>query len=212
MINSFVTVGFYTPDYSHWLPPLFKSLEAYSIPHDFVEVSKEKCWEANTLQKAKQILLALDRNPSRTLIYLDVDCTIRGDISPLANIKGEIGINLNGRRRHNGNYKLHVTTNVLVIKPGPGSRTFLEAWIAQSAKAQYGDVDQTSFVLAMGECHGTSFQPLQRSWIGTKDNPTAIILHDNASSETRKVTQLDRLLHKVVGAKKRAESCSATNR
>jgi hypothetical protein len=48
-------------------------------------------WETNTRLKPTAILKAMDFYPEKVLIWVDVDCTVRGDLSPLANLRADVG-------------------------------------------------------------------------------------------------------------------------
>ncbi len=197
MLSSYVICGWYTPRYRHWWPALQASLEHHRQPFDFVEVEQPPgTWEAATLQKPVQIMDAMRRHPSEVVVFIDVDCVVRGDLSPLAELRGDVAMYLRGRRGRIAGYKLHARTGTVVLKPTRGARDFVATWCEMSDCCRYGEVDQLSFALAMGSCPDTTFQPLDERWCGIKGDPKAIILHDQASAGTRKVSSLSRWLHR----------------
>ena len=84
-MGSVMVCGFYTEDYRRWLIPLVASLDRLGQGHDFVLAEKAgTMWETNTMAKAAHILAAMDRHPDEVIVWLDVDCIVHGDLSPLA--------------------------------------------------------------------------------------------------------------------------------
>src|SRR5262249_52148718 len=82
-----IVCAYYTGDYRPWADLLISNLDFMRIPHDIVEVSKlPGGWEANTMAKPAQLLAAMDRHPGRTIIFLDVDCEVFGDLTPLSSM------------------------------------------------------------------------------------------------------------------------------
>ena len=89
-----------------------------------------------------------------------------------------------------GGIRFRVRAGTLVIKPTSPARRFVETWAVVSATAQYGDVDQTTLMLAIGLVPGASFTPLDAKWCAIAGDhvPGALILHDQASRDRPKVT------------------------
>ena len=44
------------------------------------------------MAKAQHILAAMNRHPDEVIVWLDVDCIVHGDLSPLADIRGDVAI------------------------------------------------------------------------------------------------------------------------
>jgi hypothetical protein len=188
--GEWITVGWFTPDYRPWAQKLIASLEAVGAPHDFVEVPKlPGGWEANTMAKARHVLDAMDRHSGKVLIFLDADCEVRGDLAPLATgTRGDVAFLLPVKVKRRG-VRVKVLSGTLVIRPTAGARRFVEAWVAASQKATWGDIDQTTLAIAMATTPGITVEPLERKWCAVIDHhaPDSVILHDNASREERKV-------------------------
>ena len=198
---SYIICGFYTPDYAHWLPALRASLDAVGAPHDFVETPKVAgSWETNTMRKAAEVLAAMDRHPDKVIIFLDVDCVVRGDLSPLARVNGDVAFYVRTRRRKSGGApRFGVRSGTLVIRPTPAARKFVETWAALSSAGHYGDVDQTTMMLAIGLTPGVCFTPLEHKWCAAPSDGTvagAVILHDSASADITKIGKLRRFLYR----------------
>ena len=194
---TYIVCGFYTPSYKGWADGLVATLRQFHVPFDIVQVPELSDWETATLIKARQIQEAMTRNPDSVVVYLDVDSTVHGDLSPLEHLSADVAVYMKSRVRrsgwHNGRYTMHAIARTIVFKPNAGARAFVAKWIEHSEGALLGDVDQTFFLTAMAASTGTSFQPLDWKWSATRAQP-GIITHDNASKDTAKVTRIDRWL------------------
>ena len=92
---SVMVCGFYTADYRRWLGPLVASLDRLGEAHDFALAEKAgQMWETNTMAKARHILAAMERHPDEVIVWLDVDCIVHGDLSPLADIRGDVAFRM----------------------------------------------------------------------------------------------------------------------
>lgn len=190
-MNEYVVCGWYTPDYAHWADRLKGSLERFSQPYDLVQVEKpaRECWEQTTLRKAREVLLAMQRNPGKTIVMLDVDCVVAGDLRPLSNLRGDLAFYFHPRRRRSGHAKTSVRSGTLVVKPTAEATRFVERWASLSERSRFGDVDQDTLLLAL-ETAGVLFEQLDVKWCCTKsDNcESPMILHDCASRNARKIS------------------------
>lgn len=198
---SWIVCGFFTPDYRHWADELIASLDAVDAPHDLVMTEKrDGGWEANTMAKAGQVLAAMDRHPNEVVIFLDVDCQVHGDLSPLASLRGDIGLYMPVKRKSDGTmtavrFKPHSGT--LVVRPTPQARQFVEAWAMLSREARRTDVDQTTLALAMNQACGVAIELLHPKWCATPGytEPDAVIRHDEASQSQPRMGKAGRWLH-----------------
>jgi hypothetical protein len=200
-MTELVVCGFYTRDYFHWVPPLQLSLDHFGCPHDFVETAKvEGGWEANTMRKATEVMNAMARHPDRVIVFIDVDARVCGDLTPLTQLAGDVAFHVQARRRRNGGVRFRVRSGTLVIAPTPAARRFIETWAILSAGAHYGDVDQTTLMLAIGLVPGVAFTPLDLCYCATAGDHVAnpVILHDQASRDVRKVKPWQRLVRRLI--------------
>jgi len=102
-MQSTIVAGWFTPDYSHYLPPLRASLDRFGHEHDFVAVSPASGGrERNTMRKPAQILAAMDRHPNRAIVFLDVDCEVLAPLDALAEIKSDVAVHFMVDRRSRG--------------------------------------------------------------------------------------------------------------
>jgi hypothetical protein len=91
------------------------------------------------------VLAAMSRHPDKTIIFLDVDMTALGDLTPLVDIRGDIAFMFQSRRRSNGTIKIAVNSQLLVIKPTPAASRFVKAWYDLGEKDGYiGDNDKST--------------------------------------------------------------------
>ena len=167
--------GWFTEDniYRPLAEQLAASLDAVQAPYDLAPASKrEGSWEANTMQKPRQLLAAMDRHPDNTIIFLDVDFTAVGDLSPLADAPGDVALKMKGRRRRNGSSRLLVSSQIIVVKPTQSAREFISAWVRLSEQgAQWGDTAETYLPLVFGEVASCSVGLLDQAHTG------AILIH-----------------------------------
>lgn len=187
-MSSYIVSGWYTPDYRVWWDRLRPTLEAVGAPHDFVEVGKiDTHWERQTLRKPLHVRDAMLRHPGKTILFLDVDCTVHGSLAPLAAIDGDFGICSTVRY---GKSRWHVISNMLttrsgtlVLKPRPATFDLVNRWIALCEDAPDYVHDQQVLALAMTQVPGLTVTHLGIEWCATpKDrHETPIIRHDQAS-------------------------------
>jgi hypothetical protein len=104
--------------------PLVASLDRLGQAHDFVLAEKAgRMWETNTMAKARYILAAMDRHPDEMIVWLDVDCIVHGDLSPRADIRGDVAFRMHSkvRRHHNGAW-FRAQSGTMVFRPTPEAR------------------------------------------------------------------------------------------
>jgi hypothetical protein len=87
----------------------------------------------NTRRKPSVVLEAMDTYPGKTVVLMDVDCAVRGDIAPVTGIRGDVGIVViarNVRRKGRWAHWLNVecSSRVVVFRPTDGARTFARTW------------------------------------------------------------------------------------
>ena len=194
--EGWLVCGWFTPDYRPWAEKLIASLNTVGAPYDIVETQKlVGGWEANTMAKAEQILAAMDRHPGKVIVFLDVDCEVRGDLSPLAQLRGDVAFLLPVKKKARG-ARLKPLSGTMVVRPTPQARWFVEAWASASAKSHWGAIDQHTLAVAMSSAPGVTIEPLDSKWCGLpgQEHLGAVIQHDNASRTLPKLTTTRRRL------------------
>ena len=200
MSANLIVCGWYTPDYRKWVDRLVPTLDARSIPHDFVEVPKlPGTWEANTMAKPKHLLAAMERHPDKVIVLVDVDCTVHGDLTPLAGIEGDIGFSLRGKYRRSDGVRFRIQSGTVVVKPTAAARAYVEAWAAAAAEAPWGYVDQDALLVAMGRVPWCSYTVLPVEMCAMpKDKVAAPIIFHDVGAKVRKMTPRRRRLLRLL--------------
>src|SRR5687767_2613414 len=130
MSAPFIVCAWYTPDYRPWADKLIASLDAIGAPYDIVEVPKRPgTWEANTMAKPGQLLAAMDRHPNEVIVFLDVDCEVLGDLTPLADITGDVAFYIRTKYRRSGGTRFGARSGTVVARPTERARRYVEAWV-----------------------------------------------------------------------------------
>jgi hypothetical protein len=133
-MRDWVVCGWFTPDYrKHW-DTLRANLDEIGAPHDFKEVTKlGGGWEANVSRKALHALEAMERNPGKTILLLDVDCVVPGGIeglNELASVPGDVAFHFTARWNTNRSARLvryGPRSGTMVFKPTEEARQFVRA-------------------------------------------------------------------------------------
>ena len=200
MSAPFIVCAWHTPDYRCWADKLFASLDARGIPHDIVEVPKlPGSWEVNTMAKPWQLLTAMDRHPDEVIVFLDVDCEVTGDLLPLAGITGDVAFYIRTKYRRGGGMRFGARSGTVVVRPTPAARRYVEAWADAGRDAPWGDVDQTTQMIAMGRAPWCAFSVLPVEYCATEGDGVSapVILHDSASRGVRQITRTHRRLRRI---------------
>ena len=183
-MHNFIVCGWYTPDYRHYWTKLQQQLVEIGAPHDFCECPKGAGgWEANTRRKPAQILAALDRNPDKVVIFIDVDCAIPGGLAgltELASIPSDVAFYLRSGRRRTGTPRFNPRTGTMVFQPTQRARAFVEQWYAASSAAPRYSNDQEILPIVLGKVPGLSvtFVDVRFCALPCDKCPVPVILHD----------------------------------
>jgi len=199
--GDWLVIGWFTPDYRPLAEAFATNLAEHQIPHHlFAKAKLDAGW--NTLRKPSVVLEAMELYPDRTLVLMDVDCIVRGDISPVVDVAGDVGItvicqNVPGRtdrrwrRGRDAEWRHWIATEcssrVVVFRPTEGARAFAKAW---EWHIDHGHVnhDEHSMVWAFMRSAGrTSFSYLDRRYSGREvtDILDGVIVHDSAHTKQR---------------------------
>jgi hypothetical protein len=90
----------------------------------------------------------MKRHPDKTIIFMDIDYTAKGDLAWLAQSPGDVAMQMVARRRRNGSARLAPSAQVMVFKPNEAARRFIEAWITSGRDAIPGDTSEAFLTLA----------------------------------------------------------------
>jgi len=194
-MNSWIACGWYTPDYERWFNKLEQSLIEHRAPYDFRAVPKiDGGWERNTCRKAGFVLDALVRYPGKTVIFMDVDCVVTGNLGTLVNLPCDVALDFHfGRKR--GRVSLVLATGHMVLNPTSKMRELMMAWAKTSKNPEFGLNDQETLTLAIGEVEDVCITRIGKTAHGT-------ILHDCASKThgVQKVNGHQRFKNRILSA------------
>ena len=91
----------------------------------------------------------------------------------------------------------------MVFRPTPEARLFVEHWKREFERAPYGEIDQSSQVVAMAELIGTTFVPLPLVYCVNPDEkgrvPGVVVQHDLAAVNFPKVSGWRRYVRRMMG-------------
>jgi hypothetical protein len=195
--EGWLVAGFFTPDYRDYAVDLAKSLQSHGAPYRLFQRPKQAGgWEANTRAKPDAILKAMDQYPDQTLIWLDVDCTVHGDLSPLASLRGDVAAHTRVRLRQRGAPGYVIRSGTMVLKPNDQAWRLVRTWSNLSAAAKAFAHDQQTLRMALAATSGVTFESLPHVWcaVDNEDVPGAIIRHTSAG---RQQFRMSKLLRKV---------------
>lgn len=207
-MTDFIVCAFYTPDYEAFADALRRNLDQIGAPHDLHAVPKrDGGWEANTRAKPVEILAAMNRHPGKVILWLDVDCVVRGPVERLQGlcaIGGDVGLYARTRLRSNGKPMFAPRSGTMVIRPTPAARSFLEAWIKAGQSVHQYAVDQDTLVLALGRVPSLSLSLLGNEACALLEDkcPDPIVLHDRSPTHKGSVSRIRRIVTAMITKRK----------
>ena len=186
----FLVTGFFTPDYFPLANALSKNLVEFGISHHlYARDKRQGQWGHQTLRKPEILQTARRDYPGRVLILMDVDCRVRGDISPMLDTVGDIASPMGRKRAKNGTL-LMLGTRVFLVRPTAMADGFLALW-DEKCRLDIREVgtDEMRFQMAVEDSAGHfAFAALPRIFTGVelrKATPQDLIVHDSAAEKTR---------------------------
>lgn len=213
-MSDYVTCAWYTPDYAYWAERLRANLDDLGEPHDIVEVEKNPGgWEANTMRKPGQVLAAMMRHSTKTIIFLDVDCEVLSSLSELASTsRADIHLLFRCKMMGNGLPRMTARSGTIVIRPTELAKSFVKNWRELNFAAPSGSVDQRTLPAAIVKTTGLAVGMLDNRYCAVpSDNvERPIILHSSASASQKKMSRWTRTFHHTMSKyrKCRFSSCS----
>jgi hypothetical protein len=199
--SDWLVVGWFTADYRPLAETFAANLAEHGIPfHLYAKAKLDAGW--NTLRKPTVVLEAMDAYPGKTLVLMDVDCIVKGDIAPVVDVAGDVGItviaqNVPGRRDRRWRrgkdaewrhwIAAECSSRVVVFRPTEGARAFAKAW-EWHIENSHVNHDEHSMVWAFLRSAGrTSFSYIDRRYSGREitDILDGIIVHDSAHNKQR---------------------------
>ena len=125
-------------------------------------------------------------------MLMDVDCIVRGNISPVAKVDGDVGIVvLATNKRHGKKWRhwvaMECSSRVVAFGPTDGARRFAKAWADQIERSHVNH-DEHSMAWAFLSCPDVDFAYIPRDYSGRElaKLPDAVIAHDSAHDKDRR--------------------------
>jgi len=186
-VGDWLVVGWFTPDYRPLAEKFAANLETYQAPfHLFFKSKSEKGW--NTWRKPSVVLQAMAAYPDKTIVLMDVDCILKGDMVPLTQIGGDVGIRVNARRARllwpmHKRVVLKATSQVAVFHPTAAAKRFALEWERQCAQTHYSG-DEAAMLQAFLTVQSVAF---------TQIGKPAMVSHESAHAVRKPMTMKQRM-------------------
>ena len=192
-VGAWLVTGWFTPDYRPLAEAFAANLSERGAPYHLFAKPALDAW--NTLRKPTVVLEAMDRYPDQTIILADVDCVIRGDIAPAAQIRGDVGVTVIARNTRKGRRWSHsllveLSSRVVIFRPTDGARAFAQAWADEIERSTIRH-DENSMAWAYLSSPGVRFDYIDQAYSGRETGtvPDAVIVHDSAHDEQRRAAR-----------------------
>jgi hypothetical protein len=187
--SDFLVIGFFTPNYEPAASAFAKSLAEHRISHHlYARPIVEGDWYSQTRQKPTVLALARRDHPNENLIFMDVDCRVRGDIGEILKTRGDIAMRTKGTGKAS-RIALKPATRVMLLRPTPGTDAFIAGWEAACQRAGKGNSAEYMLIQAMSdspENYSIGTLPIRYAGIELHDAlPDAVIVHDSIRDPTR---------------------------
>ena len=186
-IDDWLICGWFTPDYRQLAEKFAANLATYGAPyHLWAKPKSERGW--NTWRKPSVVLEAMDQYPGKTVILMDVDCTVGGDMSPLARTAGDVSLTIISRSARllwppHKRIVVKAISRVVVFHQTEAARRFAEEW-GRRCDATHYEGDEAALRAAFLTCPGVAFSHIDRRYSGFSV-PGAVITHDSEHARLR---------------------------
>jgi hypothetical protein len=213
----FIVVGFFTPNYEPAALAFSNNLIEQHISHHlYARPIVGDSWYSQTRQKPAVLARARQDYPDLPLIFMDVDCTVRGDISGILRSPGDLAMRVKGTALGSTRRALKPTTRVLLLRPTAGAAAFVAAWEKGCEHAGAGDSAEAILIEVMGDTpalYAIGTLPLEYAGIELHDAPAgAVVVHDSIHDQTRPAWGLRRKAQRYFRAGRNAAYQIATGR
>lgn len=198
--REYLVIGWFTPNYKPLADKFAANLDQYNIPYHLFAKPAQREW--NTRRKPEVVLEAVQLYKGKTLILMDIDCIVRGDIERITKINRDVGITLLAQNIPKKRYKLQhwiaveASSRVVVFKPTQGAKHFAAKWRDVIAESTFNH-DEHSLIWAFLQSASTvSFSYIDRDYSGREitQNPDGIIVHNSAHHKVYKRWKLKDML------------------
>jgi hypothetical protein len=192
-VGDWLVTGWFTPNYRPLAEAFAANLSEHGAPFHLFAKPSLGAW--NTRRKPAVVLEAMDAYSGKTVVLMDVDCRLRGDIEPVTQIGGDVGIvviarNVRRRRRWAHWLSVECSSRVVVFRPTDGARAFAQSW-ADTIERSTVNHDEHSMAWAYLSSPGIHFDYIDQRFSAREIGriPDAIIEHDSAHDEARRASR-----------------------
>jgi len=182
--EDYCVIGFFTPNYRPIAERFADNLREHDVPHHLVAYPALPSWDAAILRKPEVLAAFMRAHPDRVHILMDVDCIVRGPLTPLVERTGLDALVTFYKRRS----MKAASSRITVWFPTPASHQLVEAWQVkcQTAGIPCDEVCLTYAIDDVGE--GMAIEPVPEGYRGVEKNhrnKTDTVVHWSAHDATR---------------------------
>lgn len=193
-VGDWLVTGWFTPDNRPLATEFAAQLARHNAPYHLWAMPSAGWWD--TLRKPAVVRETLNSYPGKTVVLMDVDCVVKGDIAPVTHVDGDVGIIVIARNQGKGRRLRHwiraeCSSRVVVFRPTDGARAFIRKW-AETIERSAFKHDEHSMVWAMlSSLPSTRFDFIDQRYSGREIGtlPDAVIAHDGAHDEERRLSR-----------------------
>ena len=195
-----IVTGFFTPDYRPLAQSFSKNLSDHRVSHHLYALAKiPGDWTIQTRQKPSALAAAMRDYPTQTLVLMDVDCQVRGDISDLLVMEPDVTLMLKRKATKLG-VALLPGSRVIAVKPTKGGAAFVRSW-KEACESGLKGSDETALLRIIEQSGGSfSIGALPQRFTGTElrdAKSNAIIVHKSVHDNTRPAWSLRKGIQRV---------------
>jgi hypothetical protein len=192
-VGDWLVTGWFTPNYRPLAEAFAANLSQHEAPFHLFAKPSLGAW--NTRRKPAVVLDAMDAYPGKAVVLMDVDCRLRGDIEPVTQIDGDVGIvviarNVRRRRRWAHWLSVECSSRVVVFRPTEGARAFGRTW-ADTIERSTVNHDEHSMAWAYLSSPSVHFDYIDQKYSAREVGriPDAVVEHDSAHDEERRASR-----------------------
>jgi hypothetical protein len=188
--KAWLVIGWFTPDYRPLAAKLAASLEAHDAPyHLFVRQKNPAGWDV--LRKPSVVLEAMAAYPDKTLVLMDVDCVVGGDLTPLMQMSADVGLSI---KAHQNAWQrgiiIKLGSRVMVFRPTEAARAFTKEWKRLCEQAKAGSSAEVCLAWAFVQRPDVSFMHIDPRFAGREigtgyELDNVVVWHESAHERGR---------------------------
>jgi hypothetical protein len=190
--GDWIVCGWFTPNYRSLAEKFAANLAQYDAAfHLWAKQMPTPAW--NALAKPSVVLQTMDAYPSKTVILMDVDCTICGEIAPITSFTGDVSLTIKARhvrlvRGFQKRITFKTSSRVVVFHPTDGAKAFATDWERLCKASSCADADETNMAWVYLSRPDICYHHLDPRYAGDEVGNTvagAVISHYGAHGRTK---------------------------